>query len=224
LLPALFDYTERGVLRNPNSAVLDEYLSLGVAVVLILVYIANLVYTLVTHRDVFAQAPEPDEPSDPGLPAPWPLSRSLLILAAATAFTAIEAEIVSSTVGTTATRLGLTPFFLGVVLLAIVGNAAEYISAVYFARRGRMGLAVGITVGSTIQVGLLVAPLLVIFSYFVGHRMNLVFNNPIELIAIAGAAFIVNSIAQDGETTWFEGVLLLAVYLLFALAFFLVTE
>ncbi|HEX4469909.1 MAG TPA: calcium/proton exchanger [Gemmatimonadaceae bacterium] len=224
LLPALFDYTERGVLRNPNSAVLDEYLSLGVAVVLILVYIANLVYTLVTHRDVFAHAPEPDEPSDQRLTAPWPLSRSLLILAAATAFTAIEAEIVSSTVEATATRLGLTPFFLGVVLLAIVGNAAEYISAVYFARRGRMGLVVGITVGSTIQVGLLVAPLLVIFSYFVGHRMNLVFNNPIELIAIAGAAFIVNSIAQDGETTWFEGVLLLAVYLLFALAFFLVTE
>jgi Ca2+:H+ antiporter len=224
LLPALFDYTERGVLRNPNSAVLDEYLSLGVAVVLILVYIANLVYTLVTHRDVFAQAPEPDEPSEQGLTAPWPLSRSLLVLAAATAFTAIEAEIVSSTVEATATRLGLTPFFLGVVLLAVVGNAAEYISAVYFARRGRMGLVVGITVGSTIQVGLLVAPLLVIFSYFVGHRMNLVFNNPIELIAIAGAAFIVNSIAQDGETTWFEGVLLLAVYLLFALAFFLVTE
>jgi Ca2+:H+ antiporter len=149
---------------------------------------------------------------------------SLLLLAAATAFTAIEAEIVSSTVEATGTRLGLTPFFLGVVLLAVVGNAAEYISAVYFARRGRMGLAVGITVGSTIQVGLLVAPLLVLFSYFVGHRMNLVFNNPIELIAIAGAAFIVNSIAQDGETTWFEGVLLLAVYLLFALAFFLVTE
>jgi Ca2+:H+ antiporter len=224
LLPALFDYTERGVLRNPDSAALDEHLSLGVAVVLILVYIGNLVYTLVTHRDVFAQTPEPDEPIVPGQPEPWPLSRSLLTLAVATALTAVEAEIVSSTIEPTATRLGITPFFLGVVFLAIVGNAAEYISAVYFARRGRMGLVVGITVGSTIQVGLLVAPLLVIFSYFVGHRMNLVFNNPIELIAIAGAAFIVNSIAQDGETTWFEGVLLLAVYLLFALAFFLVTE
>ena len=224
LLPALFDYTERGVLRNPNSALLDEHLSLGVAVVLILVYIANLVYTLVTHRDVFAQVPEPEEPSDSAVSTAWPLRRSLLILAAATALTAVEAEIVSSTVEPTATRLGLTPFFLGVVLLAIVGNAAEYISAVYFARRGRMGLAVSITVGSTIQVGLLVAPLLVIVSYFVGHRLNLVFSNPIELIAIAGAAFIVNSIAQDGETTWFEGVLLLAVYLLFALAFFLVTE
>jgi Ca2+:H+ antiporter len=86
-----------------------------------------------------------------------------------------------------------------------------------------MGLVIGITIGSTIQIGLLVAPLLVIISYLMGHPMNLVFENPIELIAIAGAAFIVNSISQDGETTWFEGALLLAVYLVFALAFFLVT-
>lgn len=223
MLPALFDYTERGVLRSPDSAALDQRLSVGVAIVLILVYLANLVYTLVTHRDVFAQETTPGEALDLGIAAPWPLMRSLLVLAAATAFTALEAELVSSTIEAAAGRLGLTPFFLGVVVLAIVGNAAEYISAVYFARRGHMGLVVAITVGSTIQVGLLVAPLLVIFSYLIGHPMNLVFNNPIELIAIAGAAFIVNSIAQDGETTWFEGVLLLAVYLLFALAFFFVT-
>ncbi|PYP67894.1 MAG: calcium/proton exchanger [Gemmatimonadetes bacterium] len=223
MLPALFDYTERGVLRDPNTAALDDKLSLGVAIVLILVYIANLIYTLVTHRDVFTRSPIPDEPSDPGITVPWPLSRSLLVLAGATALTALEAELVSDTVEATATRFGLTPFFLGVIVLAIVGNAAEYVSAVYFARRGRMGLVVGITVGSTIQVGLLVAPILVILSHFLGHPMNLVFGNPIELIAIAGAAFIVNSIAQDGETTWFEGVLLLAVYLLFAMAFFLVS-
>jgi len=223
MLPALFDYTERGVLRDPNTAALDDKLSLGVAIVLILVYIGNLIYTLVTHRDVFTRSPIPDEPSDPGITVPWPLSRSLLVLAGATALTALEAELVSDTVEATATRFGLTPFFLGVIVLAIVGNAAEYVSAVYFARRGRMGLVVGITVGSTIQVGLLVAPILVILSHFLGHPMNLVFGNPIELIAIAGAAFIVNSIAQDGETTWFEGVLLLAVYLLFAMAFFLVS-
>ena len=223
MLPALFDYTERGVLRDPNTAALDDKLSLGVAIVLILVYIGNLIYTLVTHRDVFTRSPIPDEPSDPGVTVPWPLSRSLLVLAGATALTALEAELVSDTVDATATRFGLTPFFLGVIVLAIVGNAAEYVSAVYFARRGRMGLVVGITVGSTIQVGLLVAPILVILSHFLGHPMNLVFGNPIELIAIAGAAFIVNSIAQDGETTWFEGVLLLAVYLLFAMAFFLVS-
>jgi len=223
MLPALFDYTERGVLRDPNTAALDDKLSLGVAIVLIVVYIGNLIYTLVTHRDVFTRSPIPDEPSDPGVTVPWPLSRSLLVLAGATALTALEAELVSDTVEATATRFGLTPFFLGVIVLAIVGNAAEYVSAVYFARRGRMGLVVGITVGSTIQVGLLVAPILVILSHFLGHPMNLVFGNPIELIAIAGAAFIVNSIAQDGETTWFEGVLLLAVYLLFAMAFFLVS-
>ncbi|HZI41488.1 MAG TPA: calcium/proton exchanger [Gemmatimonadaceae bacterium] len=228
LLPALFDYTERGVLRSPDTGALDQRLSLGVAIVLILVYVGNLVYTLVTHRDVFARESTSGdwegEPSDLGIAEPWSLSRSLLTLAVATSLTAVEADIVSNTVEATAVHLGLTPFFLGVVVLAVVGNAAEYISAVYFARRGHMGLVVGITVGSTIQVGLLVAPLLVIFSYLMGKPMDLVFGNPIELIAIAGAAFIVNSIAQDGETTWFEGVLLLAVYLLFALAFFLVTE
>ncbi len=224
MLPALFDYTERGVLRDPNTAALDEHLSLGVAVVLILVYIGNLIYTLITHRDLFARASAYSEETEPEVAEPWPLKRAILILAAATVFTALEAELVSNTVEATATRLGLTPFFLGVIVLAVVGNAAEYISAVYFARRGQMGLVIGITVGSTIQIGLLVAPLLVIISYLIGHPMNLVFENPIELIAIAGAAFIVNSIAQDGETTWFEGVMLLAVYLLFALAFFLVTE
>src|SRR3954464_10209415 len=85
LLPALFDYTERGVLRDPNTAALDEHLSLGVAIVLILVYIGNLIYTLVTHRDVFTRSPIPDEPSDPGVTVPWPLSRSPLVLAGATA-------------------------------------------------------------------------------------------------------------------------------------------
>jgi Ca2+:H+ antiporter len=223
LLPALFDYTERGVLGDPNSRLLDEQLSLGVAMVLILVYIGNLIYTLVTHRDIFSRGSAEGPDSDPELEAPWSLARSLFVLAGATALTAWEAEIVSGTVEATATRFGLTPFFLGVIVLAIVGNAAEYVSAVYFARRGRMGLVVSITVGSTIQVGMLVAPVLVIASYLMGHPMNLVFGNPIELIAVAGAAFIVNSIAQDGETTWFEGVMLLAVYLLFALAFYLVT-
>lgn len=223
LLPALFDYTERGVIRAPNSAELDEQLSLGVAVVLILVYVGNLIYTFATHRDVFSRGAVGAQESDPEVEAPWSLTKSILILVGATALTALEAELVSNTVAATAARLGLTPFFMGVIVLAIVGNAAEYVSAVYFARRDRMGLVISITVGSTIQVAMVVAPALVIVSYLMGKPMNLVFSNPIELIAIAGAAFIVNSIAQDGETTWFEGVMLLAVYLLFALAFFLVT-
>lgn len=216
LLPALFDYTERGLQAAPNPGTLDEHLSLGVAVVLILVYGANLLYTLVTHRDVFA-ADEEQATAD------WSLWKSLGVLIGATVLTAVEAELVSDALEAAAGQLGLTPFFLGIIVLALIGNAAEYVAAVYFARQARMDLVMTITVGSTLQVALLVAPLLVIVSFFTDHPMNLVFVNPLELIAIAAVAFVVNAIAQDGETTWFEGLLLLAVYLLLGLAFFFVT-
>jgi Ca2+:H+ antiporter len=218
LVPALFDYTERGIFASPDATSLDEKLSLCVAVVLIVVYAANLVYTLVTHRDVFAA----DEPSDNGK-ATWPLSRAIAVLVAATAATAWMAELVSGALEQTANTIGVSTFFLGVVVLAIVGNAAEYFSSIYFARQGRLGLVATITVGSTIQVALLVAPVLVLVSHLTGHPMNLVFDNPLELIAIASVAFVVNAITRDGEATWFEGVLLVAVYVLLAFAFFFAT-
>ncbi len=218
LVPALFDYTERGLLNSSDVSRLDEGLSLAVAVVLIFVYAANLIYTLVTHREVFAFE-QTDEKSGR---SPWPIWQSLTVLLVGTALTAWEAELISGAMDTTAAQLGLSRFFLGVVVLALVGNAAEYVAAVYFARRDRMDLVMSITVGSTIQVALLVAPLLVIVSYFMGKPMNLVFENPLELIAIAGVTFAVNAIAADGETTWFEGVLLLAAYVILAMAFFFV--
>jgi Ca2+:H+ antiporter len=218
LVPALFQYTERSLRDSPLTSQLAEELSLGVAVVLILVYLANLVYTLVTHREVFAFERSQGEKGKP----PWAIWQSLLVLIVGTALTAWEAELVSGALQETASQLGLSRFFLGVVVLAIVGNAAEYVAAIYFARRDRMGLVLSITVGSSIQVALLVAPLLVLVSYFMGRPMNLVFENPLELIAIASATFAVNSIAADGETTWFEGVLLIAVYFILAMAFFFV--
>ncbi|HEU4993588.1 MAG TPA: calcium/proton exchanger [Gemmatimonadaceae bacterium] len=218
LIPAMFDFTERTHLSDAATTSLDERMSLGVSVVLIAVYIANLVYTLVTHRDVFASAVE-DEGH--GV-AHWSAGKSIGVLVLATGVTALQAELVSSSLEGTASGLGLTPFFLGITVLAVVGNAAEYISAVYFARRDRMGLVMSITVGSTIQIALLVAPVLVIASFLMGRPMTLVFSNMLELIAIAGVAFAVNAIAQDGETTWFEGVLLLAVYALLGIAFFFV--
>jgi Ca2+:H+ antiporter len=217
LLPALFNYTEQRA-AAPDAGQLDEYLSLGVSAVLIVVYIANLVYTLFTHSNIFSTDEDEEQRA-----AEWSLWKALLVLIGATVFTAVEAELVSGALEATAEQLGLTPFFLGVVVLAIVGNVAEYVSAMYFARQNRMGLVMTTTVGSTIQVALLVAPILVLGSYLMGKPMDLVFNNTIELIAIAGVAFAVNAIAQDGETTWFEGVLLLAVYVLLALAFFFVT-
>jgi Ca2+:H+ antiporter len=216
LVPALFDYTERGLRTAPNPGALEERLSLGVAAVLILVYGANLVYTLITHRDVFAA----DEHS---AQAEWPLWRGLAVLVGATAVTAVEAELISGALEATAGQIGLSAFFLGVIVLAVIGNASEYVAAVYFARQNRMDLVMITTVGSTLQVALLLAPVLVIVSYFMGRPMNLVFDNPLELIAIGSVAFIVNAISQDGETTWFEGVLLLAVYVLLGLAFFFVT-
>jgi Ca2+:H+ antiporter len=136
---------------------------------------------------------------------------------------AAEAHLVSGALDTTASSLGLTAFFLGVIALPLVGNSAEYFAAIYFARQDRMGLVMSIAVGSSVQVALLVTPLLALVSYALRRPMNLVFSNPLELIAVAAVAFAVNSIAQDGETTWFEGLLLVAVYALLALAFFFVT-
>lgn len=221
LLPALFDYTV-GSHNAAGRLWRDEHFSLGVSVVLILVYLANLVYTMVTHRDVFAFGAMDGEAGDDEGHDQWGLWTGLGVLAVATAVTAYEAELISGALEPTALRLGLSEFFLGVVLLAVIGNAAEYVSAVYFARQNQMGLAITITVGSTIQIALLAAPLLVIVSALMGHPMNLVFSSPLELIAIAAVTFSVNTIAQDGETTWFEGVLLLAIYLLFAMAFYFV--
>jgi Ca2+:H+ antiporter len=220
LLPALFDYAI-GDRSDSGRLLRDEHLSLSVSVVLILVYVANLIYTLVTHRDVFALA-DVDAHETAAPHAPWPIRKALTLLAVATAATAYEAEIISGALEPTAAQLGLSEFFLGIILLAVIGNAAEYVSAIYCARQDQMGLAVSITVGSTIQISLLVAPVLVIVSALMGHPMNLVFSSPLELIAIGAVVFAINAIANDGETTWFEGVLLLAIYALFGLAFYFV--
>jgi len=218
-LPALFDYSMGG--ETPSGRLIrDEHFSLAVSVVLILVYVANLVYTLVTHRGVFAYAE--DDAHDAESHEPWPIWKAIAVLATATMVTALEAEQISGALESTAAQLGLSEFFLGIILLAVIGNAAEYVSAMYFARKNQMGLAVSITVGSTIQISLMVAPVLVIVSALMGQPMNLVFTSPLELVAIGAVVFAVNAIAHDGETTWFEGVLLLAIYVLFALAFYFV--
>ena len=120
--------------------------------------------------------------------------------------------------------LPIVIFIASFFVLPLVGNAAEYASALYFARQDRMGLVMTICVGSSIQIALMTAPALVLASYALGHPMDLVFGHPLELMAIAGSAFVVNAIALDGETTWFEGVMLVAVYVLLALAFFFATS
>jgi Ca2+:H+ antiporter len=215
LLPAVFDYTARSVTHSHQIGVSEEELSLAVAVVLLLLYVSNLVYTLVTHRDVFATGDEEDavEPQ-------WSAGTALLVLVGATLAAALESELVSGALSHAASALRMTSLFLGIVVLALVGTIADLFSAVWFAHRGRMGLVMSICIGSGIQVALVVAPLLVIISWMIGHPMTLVFTNPLDLFAIAGTVLIVNSIAGDGETTWFEGVLLIGVYLILIAAYF----
>jgi len=228
MVPAFFDYTERGVFPGRDSVALNENLSLGVSAVLILLYIANLVYTLWTHRGIFSPGAGETEGEGEAENAghdgpghePWPLWKSISVLAGATIATALMAELASGALEASASALHVSTFFLGVTVLAVVGNAAEYVSAVYFAKKDQMGMVVNITVGSSVQISLMMAPLLVILSYLLGHPMDLVFANPLELAAIASTAFAVNTIARDGETTWFEGLMLVGVWLVLAIAFY----
>lgn len=214
LLPAVFDLTGRMSGQAGRLTVTDEEVSLGVSVVLLALYLANLVYTLVTHRDVFS-ADEPKEQEDG-----WSISMALAVLVGATLAIAVESEMISSGLEAAADALSLSSTFLGVIVLALVGTAGDLFAASWFAAEDRMGLVLQICIGSAIQVALVVAPVLVLASWLLGQPMNLVFHNPLQLFAITSTALIVNSIARDGETTWFEGVLLLGVYGLFGLAFF----
>ena len=213
LLPAIFDVVVRASPKGADIALSDEHLSLGVSAVLLTLYAGNLVYTLITHRDVFSR--EGAEAKGGGRS----LWRPLGIMLGGTAVLAFEAELVSGALEATATQLHLSPLFLGAVVLALVGTSADLFAAALFAHRDRMGLVMDICIGSAIQVALVVAPLLVVASFLLGHPMTLVFGNPLDLFAIAATAFAVNAVAADGETTWFEGLLLVGVYTLLALAF-----
>jgi Ca2+:H+ antiporter len=214
LLPAVFDFTVRSVTHAGDVTISDETLSLLVSSVLLLLYLGNLAYTLVTHRDVFSTGEE-QEPRHA-----WPIWQCLAVLAAATAAAALESELISDALADAATTLRLSPTFLGVIVLALVGTIADLFSAVWFAHQDRLGLVMSICIGSAIQVALVVAPLLVILSWLIGSPMTLIFKNPLDLFSIAGTAFIVNAITGDGETTWFEGVLLIGVYVVLGIAFF----
>jgi Ca2+:H+ antiporter len=213
LLPAVFDYTGRLEGYADDIRITDEELSQSVSVVLLLLYCGNLGYTLITHRDTFADEESHGTPSS-GL---W---SSLAVMVGATAVIALEAEMVSGALPQTAATLRLSPAFLGVIVLALVGTSADLFAACWFAYRDKIGLALSICVGSAIQMALVVAPLLVLISAFMARPMNLVFHNPLYLFAIASTAFAVNAVARDGETTWFEGLLLVGVYVLFGLSFF----
>jgi Ca2+:H+ antiporter len=220
ILPAVFQLIHGGGLpevgerRRPFGHQL-EHLSLGVSLILIATYLAGLFFSLRTHRDLF----RPDHVEQRADPR-WSLRRSLITLAGAAVLVAVMSELLVGSIQNASRDVGLSQFFVGVFIVAIVGNAAEHYVAVVAAAKDKMDLAVNIAVGSSAQIGLFVAPVLVLASYIIGPGpMALVFNG-YEIAALIFAALITTALTSDGESTWFEGVQLLAVYAVLGLVFY----
>ncbi|WP_180954638.1 calcium/proton exchanger [Bacillus sp. V5-8f] len=195
-------------------------LSIGTSVILITLYLAALFFKLVTHRGVYqskekggAEASHEEEPE-------WGKGKAMAILAVATIAVAYVSEHLVHTFHEVGEAFGWTELFIGVIIVAIVGNAAEHASAVIMAYKDKMDIAVEIAVGSTLQVAMFVAPVLVLLSLFFPTSMPLVFTWP-ELITMVTAVFLIVIISNDGETNWFEGLTLLAAYVIMGIGFYL---
>lgn len=214
LMPAVFHFL---VVNKPNAR--EQDLSLEISVVLIITYVLSLIFTLKTHSHLYTGGvDEPEEEEAIGTHG-WSMGRSIGTLLVATALVAVMSEFLVGAVEEASKSLGLTEVFVGVILVAIIGNAAEHSTAVLVAMKNKMDLALNIAIGSSMQIALFVAPVLVFASYAFGPPMNLIFT-PLEVVAIAVSVLIVALIAQDGESNWMEGVLLLALYTILGLTFY----
>lgn len=210
VMPAVFQLTMFGSPRT--SAVTIERLSVWTAGVLLASYVASLVFSLRTHRLVLP----PEGPQMPRIRR----SGAILLLVAAAGLIAIVSGILVGQIEPATRALGWTELFVGLIVVAIVGNAAEHSSAVLMARKGKMDLALGIAVGSSTQIALLVAPALVLASQLRPPTLTLLFH-PMEIVAVIASVGLVTVIALDGESNWFEGLQLLAVYTILAIFFYL---
>ncbi len=204
----------------------EQSLSLAIAIVLIVTYGLTLFFSLRTHKQLFIgeMHPEIAQTNDEETHEHWSKAKSALVLLTATAFVALISEFLVGAVESARASLGLTEVFVGVIVVAIIGNAAEHSSAILMALKNKMDLSVGIAVGSSIQIALFVAPVLVFASYFLGpQRMNLEFTIP-EIVAVLVAIGIAGQISGDGESNWLEGVQLLSVYIVLGILFFFLPE
>jgi Ca2+:H+ antiporter len=221
VMPAIFVLVEGKGLPHPAAEIVDygpevEHLSIAVAVVLIFTYVAGLWFSLRTHRDLFNPPHEGGESTTFG----WSVRRSVAMLAVAGVAVGVMSEILVGSISEASQSIGLSEFFIGAIIVAIVGNAAEHWVAVLVAAKNKMDLAVNIGIGSSAQVALFVGPLLVLVSFFLGPSpMPLVFNG-FELGGVLLAVLIANYVTHEGESTWFEGVQLLAVYVVLGITFY----
>ncbi|MGK7886601.1 MAG: calcium/proton exchanger [Crocosphaera sp.] len=214
LLPTAVQYTSTGIEEHTL-----QNLSVAVAIVLILVYGLTLLFSMKTHAylyDVGVAAEDETKKEEDG---DINVSKWVIILLLVTLGVAVESELLVNSLEQATSSLGLTPLFTGVILLPIVGNAAEHATAVTVAMKNKMDLSMSVAVGSSLQIALFVAPVLVIAGWFLGQPMDLDFN-PFELVSVAVAVLITNSISSDGRSNWLEGTLLLATYIVIGLAFY----
>jgi Ca2+:H+ antiporter len=219
IMPAIFELVEGQGLPSPTAELVDyggdvERLSVAVAVVLMVTYVGGLIFSLRTHRELFNPVYEEEETT-----LGWSVRRSVLMLAVAGIAVGLMSEVLVGSISEASESIGVSEFFVGVIVVAIVGNAAEHWVAVLVAFKDKMDLAVNISIGSSAQIALFVAPVLVLASFVIGPEpMALVFNG-FELGAVLIAVLVAFYVTHEGETNWFEGVQLLALYLILGLAF-----
>jgi Ca2+:H+ antiporter len=193
-----------------------ESLSLGISAVLLVTYVCSLLFTLRTHKHLYDCADDPEE-----CKPIWSIKYAALILVLATIAVGVESEILVGSIEHVSKTLGLTELFIGVIVIAIIGNAAEHSTAILMALKNKMDLSLSIAMGSSTQIALLIAPALVFISWLMGTPMNLVFNE-FEVVAVIAAVVIANMISSDGESNWLEGIQLIALYVMMAVVFFFI--
>ncbi len=212
VIPSLFSHS-----IGPDDSIQVEVLSLGVAAVMIILYILGLVFSLKSSSSPISARPTQEIPKNNHH---MPLSQALIMLTLSTAGVVWMSELLVGAVESVVAVFGLSEFFLGIILIPIIGNVAEHLVAVTVAYRNQMDLSVEIAVSSSLQIALFVAPLLVFVSLAMGNPLTLIFNQ-FELLALGAAVLIAALVSSDGESNWLEGAALLAVYIILGLAFFL---
>ena len=218
IIPTVFHLTANTSPGGWNPAV-EQRLSLAIAVILFVTYFCMLGFSLKTHKHFFQGGA--DQPEDNG--EHWSRGKAATVLLIATAVVAVLSEFLVGTIESVRTSWGITEVFVGVIVVAIVGNAAEHSTAVLMAMKNKMDLSVGIAIGSSLQVALFVAPVLVFLSYLFGRPMDLEFTVP-EIFAVVASIYILFQISGDGETNWIEGIQLLSLYLILGVLFFYLPE
>ena len=209
-VPALFTHTINPNLLNTRY----EGLSLVVAIVMFILYILSLIFSFFTHKDLYATTTEEE-----GHESKWSLKKSIIILVIATVIIAIESEFLVGGIEDITSNLGLSEFFVGIILIPIIGNAAEHSTAITMALKNKMDVAIEIALGSSLQIILFVAPVLIFLSLLF-TPMSIIFN-PFELVSLIASVIIANKVASDGQSNWLEGAQLMAVYFIIAAGFFI---